>query len=214
MNRSFAILAWCASLLAADALPAQTTIPRAPARTGIVAVDDHALKDDQGHFLGLGVTYMSALRRAKYDRARLRSDLDFLSRRGFNYIRALSMVGWYEAWAGKEIAPVTFTNRAGQTVQAWPDYWQQLRDLIDIAYDDYGLRTELTIFADAQLMPTKAARLQHMQTILDNLQGREHKLILLEVANEAWQNGFPGAQGIAELREFGGYLNARTSIPV
>ncbi|WP_428938604.1 hypothetical protein [Fontivita pretiosa] len=214
MKQSLAILACGAFLLGAGTALPQTTTPRAPARTGIVAVDDHALRDDQGHFLGLGVTYMSALHRAKYDRARLRADLEFLSQRGFNYIRALSMVGWYEAWAGKEIAPVTFTNRAGQTVHAWPDYWQQLRDLIDIAYDDYGLRIELTIFADAQLMPTKAARLQHMQTILDNLQGRQHKLILLEVANEAWQNGFPGSQGIADLREFGQYLNARTSIPV
>jgi hypothetical protein len=38
-------------------------------------------------------------------------------------------------------------------------------------------------------------------------------VILLEVANEAWQNGFPGAQGIADLREFGKYLADRTSIP-
>src|SRR5690606_4529802 len=36
----------------------------------------------------------------------------------------------------------------------------------------------------------------------------------LEVANEAWQNGFPGEQGIADLREFATYLNARTDVPV
>ena len=124
------------------------------------------------------------------------------------------MVGWYEAWAGKEIAPVSFTTRDGRPIAAWPDYWQQFRDMIDIAYDTYGIRTELTIFADAQLMPTKAARINHMQTILNNLVGREHKIMHLEVANEAWQNGFPDSQGVADLREFCQYLTDRTSLLV
>ncbi|MDO8682818.1 MAG: hypothetical protein Q7N50_04985, partial [Armatimonadota bacterium] len=53
-----------------------------------------------------------------------------------------------------------------------------------------------------------------MQTLLDNLAGREHKVILLEVANEGWQNGFPGEPGIADMREFGQYLAERTSILV
>jgi hypothetical protein len=38
--------------------------------------------------------------------------------------------------------------------------------------------------------------------------------MLLEVANEAWQNGFPGDQGVADLREFTKYLAGRTQIPV
>ncbi len=189
--------------------------PPLPApRTGVVHLDGHALQDDQGPFLGLGASYFQALRRTKFDRARLRSDLDFLARRGFNYIRVLSMVGWNEAWAGKEIAPVAFQNRAGQSVQAWPDYWQQFRDMVDIAYDEFGLRTEITVFADAQLMPDKAARVQHMQTMLDNLQGRESKVMMLEVANESWQNGFAGAQGVADVREFGQYLGQRTALPI
>jgi hypothetical protein len=44
--------------------------------------------------------------------------------------------------------------------------------------------------------------------------GREHKLILLEIANEAWQNGFPGDDGTADLREFAQYLARRTEVPV
>jgi hypothetical protein len=95
-------------------------------------------------------------------------------------------------------------------VRSWDDYWQQLADMIDIAYDEFGLRTQLTIFADAQLMPTKSDRLAHLRRVLDALKGREHKVILLEVANEAWQNGFPGAAGEAQLREFGRYLADRT----
>ena len=183
-----------------------------PPTTSTVYLSNRSLTDNDGPFLGLGVTYMQALRRCKYDLARLNSDLAFLSSRGFNYIRVLSMVGWNSYWDGDEIAPISFTNDSGKPVAAWTDYWQQLRDLIDIAYDQHGLRTQITIFADAQLMPNKADRIAHMQTLLDNLAGRENKVILLEVANEGWQNGFPDAQGIADLREFGQYLSDRTQI--
>lgn len=189
-------------------------------RTGPVRVDDHALADRDGPFLGMGISYFTALWRYRHDRPRLESDLAFLSRQGFNYYRMLSMVGWHPAWDGKEIAPVTFTSRDrepadGKRIQAWPDYWRQLGELIDLAYDHYGLRTQITIFADAQLIPDKQARIAHMRSILNRIvPGREHKIILLEVANEAWQNGFPGKQGVADLREFTRFLADRTNIPV
>jgi hypothetical protein len=184
-------------------------------RSGPVRVVGHGLVDDDGPFLGLGVSYFTALWRCKHDRQRLESDLAFLSRQGFNYYRMLSMVGYYPAWDGLEIAPAAFTSKNGKRVAAWPDYWQQLPRLIDLAYDKYGLRTQITIFADAQLMPTKAARVEHMRKLLaEVVHGREHKIMLLEVANEAWQNGFPGDQGVADLREFAKYLGDRTKIPV
>jgi hypothetical protein len=63
-------------------------------------------------------------------------------------------------------------------------------------------------------MPEKPARIEHLRRVLEALKGREHKVILLEVANEAWQNGFPGEQGIADLREFGKYLSDRTQVLV
>ncbi len=188
---------------------------QAAKRTGPVRVVDHVLSDDGGPFLGLGVSYMTALSRCRHDRPRLESDLAFLSKQGFNYYRMLSMVGWHSAWDGFEIAPVSFTSRAGKRVDAWPDYWQQLITLIDLAYDKYGLRTQITIFADAQLIPTKQARLEHMRQLLEKVvRGREQKIILLEVANEAWQNGFPGAEGVADLREFTKYMADRTQVPV
>jgi hypothetical protein len=184
-------------------------------RMGPVRVVDHSLVDDGGPFLGLGVSYFTALWRCRHDRPRLESDLRFLSEQGFNYYRMLSMVGHHQAWDGLEIAPVAFTNRTGKRVEAWPDYWRQLSDLIDLGYDRYGMRAQITIFADAQLMPDKQARIEHMRQLLANVvRGREQKIILLEVANEAWQNGFPGEQGVADLREFAKYLADRTDIPV
>jgi hypothetical protein len=110
---------------------------------------------------------------------------------------------------------VAFTNRDGQRASAWPDYWEQLAELVDLAYDRYGLRTQITIFADAQLMSDKQQRVEHMRQLLAKVvRGREQKIILLEVANEAWQNGFPGEQGVADLREFTRYLAGRTDVLV
>ena len=184
-------------------------------RTGRVRVDGHSLVDDEGPFLGLGASYFTALWRCKNDRSRLEADLDFLSRQGFNYYRMLSMVGHHSAWDGREIAPVSFISRENKNVAAWPDYWQQLRELIDLAYDRYGMRTQITIFADAQLIPGKEDRIEHMRKLLsDVVPGREHKIIMLEVANEAWQNGFPGDQGVTDLRAFAEYLDSRTEIPI
>ena len=184
-------------------------------RKGPVRVEGNALADDNGPFLGLGASYFTALWRCKHDRPRLEADLAFLSKQGFNYYRMLSMVGHHPAWDGREIAPAAFTRRDGKRVEAWPDYWQQFRDLVDLAYDRHGLRTQITIFADAQLMPDKGARVEHMgRVVADVVRGREHKVILLEVANEAWQNGFPEDAGVDQLREFAKYLAERTEVPV
>jgi hypothetical protein len=182
----------------------------AAAGANVVRVNGKSLRDNSGPFLGLGASYFQALRRAKYDRPRLTNDLALLASRGFNYVRVLSMVNW----DGLEIAPVSFVNSAGNSVTAWPDYAQQFRDMLDIiaAHD---MRAEVTIFADAQyVMPVKATRQTHLNTVLAGIAGREHKVMHLEVANEAWQNGFPGSTGVADLREFAQYLADRTSLPV
>lgn len=178
--------------------------------TNLVRLRRTSLCDDAGPFLGLGISYFQALRHAKYDRDRLNRNLGLFAAQGFNYVRILSMV----SWDGLEIVPVTFTNRAGRVVPAWPDYWQQFRDLLDLVAQ-HGLRTEVTLFADAQyVMPSRTARQAHLDGVLANIAGREAKLMHLEVANEAWQNGFPGAQGIADLRAATQYLADRTSVLV
>lgn len=180
---------------------------------GDVRLDGRVLVDDKGPFLGLGATYMNALHDAKFNPARLRQELDDLKRHGFNFIRVLSMVGYHGFWDGYEIAPVAFVNRDGKTVSAWPDYDDQLAGLLDVAAS-YGLRTEITIFADAQLMPDVETRLAHMDRILRIVNERRDKVLMLEVANEAWQNGFPGDEGEEQLRAFGAYLKARTPLLV
>jgi hypothetical protein len=176
----------------------------------VVHVNGKSLCDSKGPFLGLGASYFQALRLAKFDRTQLNQDLALLADRGFDYVRILTMVNW----DGLEIAPVNFTNSAGHAVAAWPDYWQQFRDLLDLV-GAHGLRAEVTVFADAQfVMPLKTTRQMHLNSLLTNIAGREQHILHLEVANEAWQNGFPGSQGASDLREFARYLADRTSVPV
>jgi hypothetical protein len=198
---------------AAPIATSATPVSSHPKRAGVVRLDGHALRDDSGPFPGLGASYFQALRRAKFDPKRFENDIAFLADNHFNYVRILSMVGWFKGWDGLEIAPVGFTSREGKQVAAWPDYWEQFERMIDVA-GEYGLRTQITIFADAQLMPAKSDRIEHMTKILRHIQGREDKIMMLEVANEAWQNGFPGAEGVKQLREFARFLADRTSIPV
>src|SRR4030095_13814602 len=94
-----------------------------PPGADIVQLKGNTGVKTSGTLNGLGFTYMQALRRCKYDTTRFNSDLAFMASKEFKYMRALSMVGWYSVWAGKEIAPINFTNNVGTFVPAWPDYW-------------------------------------------------------------------------------------------
>lgn len=206
------VLSGLAAAVFGQETPAGPAAEPPQARQGKVALEGRALRDDGGVFNGLGVSYFQALRRVKTDRERFLSDVRFLASCGFQYMRVLTMVGHHRVWKDREIAPAAFKNREGEIVEAWPDYWEQLAAMIDLAYEA-GLRTQLTVFADAQgIMPDKAARREHLRRVIEVTKGREHKVILIEIGNEAWQNGFPGKEGIAELRALGRQAKEQTDI--
>jgi hypothetical protein len=211
-NQQFPAWTWLCPLVAAASIlsSANAAVQVQGLPQDIVHLQGRSLSDRNGPFLGLGASYFQALRHAKVDRARLHENLALLESNGFNFIRVLSMV----SWEGLEIAPVAFTNRSGHAVAAWPDYWQQFGELLNAAAQ-HRLFLEVTIFADAQrVMPSRAARQAHLDQLLANLAGRERQILFLEVANEAWQNGFPGQEGVAELRDWTQYLANRTRLLV
>ena len=186
----------------AVAVTCQTPIKR----TGIVGLSGNSLVDDQGSFNALGATLMWAAWGYRHDLARLEQSLDFLSKHGFDYIRALGVVGdpnGSDYWDGREID------------DAWPDYDQVIAGLTDLAYDVYGLRVEWTLIGDGQVsVPSSAERYALADRFLAMSQGREHKIIHFEIANEAWQNGFPGQSGVDELRALSSYMKDATPILV
>lgn len=194
------------AMVAALCLPA---MPPGLASSGItqpqgrVRVSDRSLADDGGPFAALGASLFWAAWAYRHDRPRLDAHLELLSTHGFDYIRALGVVGRQPYWAGREID------------WRWPDYKEVIAGLTDHAYDKYGLRVQWTIFGDAdQMIPDDGDRTRLVDTFLAMARGREHKIIHFEIANEYWQNGFGGPEGLAQIRRLAAHLADRTDIPV
>ncbi len=177
-----------------------------PHRSGLVRLTGNALEDDLGTFNALGTTMFWAAWGYKYDRPKLEANLAFLQAHGFDYIRALGVVGDYENadyWDGREID------------WHWEDYDQVIAGLTDLAFDVYGIRVQWTLIGDGQVnIPEEADRYALVDRFLAMSEGREEKIILFEIANEAWQNGFEGSDGIAQLRALSSYMKDRTEILV
>ena len=179
------------------------SLVQSPKPSGIVRVSGRAVADDRGPFPALGASLFWALWAYKNDPARLDAHLKLLAEHNFDYIRALGVVGRQPAWAGRVID------------SRWPDYDEMIAGLTDHAFDLYGLRIEWTIFGDAdQMVPDPADRVKLVDRFLAMSKGREHKIMHFEVANESWQNGFEGPDGLEELRALARRLDERTEIPV
>lgn len=135
-------------------------------RHGVVRAEHRTFVDDDGPFYPLGATLFWSLYGWKNERERVKQNLQWLARHRFDYVRILGEVDW----AGEEIDP------------SWPDYAQVLGEFLDYAYDQCGLRVELTLVGgkgDPMVIAQKVAPVINA--------GRKHKILNLEVANESYQ---------------------------
>ena len=193
--RAFALavlLALVASLFSADPMPAQS------AGQGRVRIDGHAFADEGGPFNALGVSLFWALWGERHDAARLDANLAHLAEHDVDYVRILGMVG-APTWEDRVIDP------------AWPDYWAVVDRLFE-RLARHGLRAQVTLFADAQvMMPAAADRDAFQAAWAARLEQWGDQVLFVEVANEHWQNGLPD---LAELQRRGQALRAATSVPV
>jgi hypothetical protein len=175
-------------------------------RGGPVRLNDHSLEDDHGRFNALGATMFWAAWGYRHDRPRLDAALAYLAANGFHYIRALGVVGdpdGPDSWDGREID------------DAWPDYDAVIAGLTDLAWDQHGLRVEWTLIGDGDVsVPSDAERHALADRFLAMAETRREKIIMFEIANESYQNGFSGDDGVAKLRELTIYLRDRTDILV
>lgn len=175
-------------------------------RGGPVRIEGRVLVDDGGPFVGLGATLFWAAWAYRNDRPRLERNLAWLRDHGFHYIRALGLVGdpaGEDYWDGREIE------------LGWSDYDEVIAGLTDLAWDGYGLRVEWTLIGDGQVsIPEEADRYELVDRFLAMSETRREKILHFEIANEAWQNGFSGDEGHAQLRALSVYMRDRTDIPV
>jgi hypothetical protein len=184
------------------------------ARRGIVRGDGHAFVDDEGPFLARGASMFWALWGYQHDRERLGRNLATLREWGFDYIRVLGVVGA----PGERPGPVCGPGVNG--CDSWRDrrldpgaasYTQDIAGLTDWAYKQYGLRVQWTIFGGTEFTPTADARRSVVDQFGRMARDREPAIFAFEIANESWQNGFPGNEGKSELGGLAKVLKAHSS---
>jgi hypothetical protein len=171
------------------------------ARPGPVRTEGGVVADAAGQFNALGATLFWGAWGYKFERARLERNLATLNAAGIDYVRVLGSVGG-ASWADRQTDP------------GWDDYDAIIAGVTDLVYDRFGMRVQWTLFGGAPFTPAGAARVSLVDRFARMAQGREHKIFAFEIANEASNNGFGGAEGIAELRRLGKRLNDLTSVLV
>lgn len=184
----------------ACACTAQTTAPP-QGRAGAVRVEGRAFADAGGQWNPLGATLFWALWGERHDPERLDANLAYLAARRVDYVRILGMVG-SESWTDRAIDPEA------------PDYWA-VADRLFERLARHRLRAQITIFADAgDAMPDGTSRQRFAAAWADYATRHRDRVLFIEIANEYWQNGFGGPDGIAQLRALGVQVAAATPIPV
>lgn len=136
------------------------------ARAGIVrAVDRRHFGDDTGRYNPLGGTLLWALWGWKFDRDRVKRNLQYILGT-CDYARFLGQVNW----SGEEIS------------EAWPDYVDQVRGLLDYA-GSLGRRLQITAIGGGVQNPDLL-----INHVIDAVRGRERLVQQIEVANESFKN--------------------------
>jgi hypothetical protein len=173
-------------------------------RSGPVRLEGRSFADDGGPFVALGTTMMWAAWAYRNDRPRLEANLAYVADQGFHYVRALGVVGdplAEDYWDGREIE------------FGWPDYADVIADLTTLAWDEYGLRIEWTFIGDGQVaVPEPAQRDALVDMFVALGDARPDAIVHFELANEYWQNGFGGPEGLDELRVRTADLRDRTNV--
>ena len=149
--------------------PEPEPIPR-PA--GFVRLEGNAFADDDGPYNAIGASLMWGMWAAKHDPDKLTATLDYLAP-FVDYVRVLSMVGSLPYWEGRVIDP------------RWPDYGAVLHTLLD-ACAARGLRVQVVLFADAQvMMPDHADRRAWVRQMAIWLETQRAAVQFVEIANES-----------------------------
>ncbi len=165
----------------------------AAGRRGRVQLQGRALVDEDGPFLALGATLFWTLWGERHEPDRLDANLAWLASHGVDYVRILGMVGG-QSWEDRTIDP------------ADDAYWDTVDRLLD-RLEGHGLRVQVTLFAEAdRMMPDAGRRRAFADAWADRAERTPDRFMLLEVANEHWQNGI---ESVGELRALGRRLAER-----
>jgi len=155
--------------------------PPSTARTGLVRADGKRhFRDDTGRFWPLGATLMWALHGWKFERDRLKQNLQYLRKFNIDYIRILAQAGW----------------KRNEISEDWPDHVQVMQELLDYCHG-IGLRVQITgiggVASGGHMDPDKI-----IDHVIQAVKGRETFVHSVEVANE-YQSNFDNETKLIQL---------------
>lgn len=160
------------------------------------------MRDDRGPWLVVGASLFAAANRWKFDRGALERNCRWLAEHGVDYIRALACVGAQPYWEGREVDP------------DWSDYAAVIDGTTEVAYA-CGVRVLWTCFGDAQVMaPSLSEKEFVVDVVADVTERRRAAVIGIEIANESFQNGFSGSEGIKQMRSLAQRIQSQVDVPI
>jgi hypothetical protein len=170
----------------------------AKARRGVPHVDGSTLVDADGRWFAEAASLFCGVALVNRYQDRAEANGAYLRDRGRDSVRVLGVLGGdtFPAPNGQRVDPWKHLI-ANPRDPAWPN---QVAATTDFFYDRFGLRVGWTIFGGTAFAPTLADQERVVRMWLATTGGRLHKIGWVEVANEMWQNGFGGAEGIARAR--------------
>ena len=159
-----------------------TPVPVIVPRRGLVGLDGHVFRDDDGRYLAVGTSLFWAGWGYLHDRQRLEDkNLAGLHAAGIDYIRVAGVLG------GRGGDPTLVDSYHDRIVDPRDPRWtEMIAGLTDLAYDVYGLRVQWTLLMDDPAVPHDVV----VGAFVAMSHGREHKIQHWEVCNEG--NGFHG----------------------
>lgn len=160
---------------------------------GSVRAQRHAFSDRRGQFIPVGASMFCAPWLLKHDTNKLDANLKWLADRRVDFVRyILELSGPY--WKDREQNPL----EAG--------FEQRLAALIDKVYS-YGMRSQITIFGEWEHSNTESKRRTVVEMVARVINGREPKILYVEMANEA---GKPGRwNNMREIRSLATLFKSR-----
>lgn len=187
---------------------------------GPLRVVNKLFHDDTGPRRVFFCSWFTALRILRDDPAEFYRQLDAIATEGYQGIRVFFAVGgWSTYWDGREIAPVTFRKwfhsretglhrpaSFGETIQAWPDYDDLVRELLR-ACRQRALRVHQAVgdmqilFPDAAGQAAELAFTERIARICAEEGGLEVMALVGDV-NEYPQNHY-GADSPASIAQIG-----------
>ena len=207
----------------APAAPPPGTVPIvARPLVGPLRIQDRLFRDDVGFRRVHFCSWFPALRILRDDPTEFYRQLDSIVTHGYQGVRVfLAVGGWMGYWDAKEVVPITFTKwvftgnhmrteEYGDTLEAWPNYDELLRELLR-ACVARKLRLHVTT-GDMQIICPDPNDEIDLHGRLAQICAEEGGLAVVAVAETT--NEFPlnraGGESDASIEQMGGILDVWT----